>query len=59
MSANAMMEITVREYAHLMDSARFLQCLEAAGVDNWEGYDYACEMHAELEEEAVNEKSNY
>jgi hypothetical protein len=26
---------------------KFLNCLRAAGVDNWEGYDVALDMHAE------------
>ena len=26
------------EYADLEDSLFFLRCLEACGVDNWEGY---------------------
>lgn len=25
----------------------FLECLEAAGVDNWDGFDYAHEMMSE------------
>lgn len=28
----------------------FLTCLEAAGVDNWEGYDLAWEMMSEIDE---------
>ncbi|MEC3420531.1 hypothetical protein P4159_05990 [Bacillus thuringiensis] len=26
-----------------------LSCLEAAGVDNWSGYDYACELMGDVE----------
>lgn len=33
------------EYADLEDRLFFLQCLEACGVDNWEGYDEAVEMY--------------
>ncbi|WP_289472924.1 hypothetical protein [Klebsiella pneumoniae] len=29
------------------DSAEFLECLEAAGVDNWVGYEYAQEDYQE------------
>lgn len=29
------------EYDDLMWSQRFLECLENAGVDNWEGYEHA------------------
>lgn len=28
----------------LINDQRFLNCLQVAGVDNWEGYDYASEM---------------
>lgn len=35
--------ITVREYNKLMDSQNLLTCLQNAGVDNWEGYDFAME----------------
>lgn len=33
--------ITVKEYNKLKDSQKFLLCLKAAGVDNWDGYYYA------------------
>lgn len=29
---------------YLEEQAEILSCLEAAGVDNWEGYSYAQEM---------------
>ena len=31
------------------EDSEFLSCLEAAGVDNWEGYSYAQEMMEEDE----------
>lgn len=31
------------EYQDLMERDRILTALENAGVDNWEGYDYAIE----------------
>lgn len=31
----------------LHDSEHFLYCLQAAGVDNWEGYDIANEIRRE------------
>lgn len=31
------------EYAELKNRSEFLARLEAAGVDNWEGYSQACE----------------
>jgi hypothetical protein len=36
--------ISKKEYESLKEDARWLQCLENAGVDNWEGYDYAREL---------------
>ena len=32
------------EYEELLKDSNWLACLEAAGVDNWQGYDYAREM---------------
>lgn len=29
------------------DAAEFLDCLEAAGVDNWDGYEYAQDAYRE------------
>jgi len=37
-------EITVKEYESLLEDSRFLAALIAAGVDNWEGYQYAREV---------------
>lgn len=36
-----MLTITKREYDRLLKDVDWLRCLEAAGVDNWEGYDEA------------------
>ena len=36
-----MVTITQREYDSLVEDAKFLQALQDAGVDNWEGYHYA------------------
>ena len=36
--------IPKKEYDELMHGSLFLSCLDAAGVDNWDGYDYAREM---------------
>lgn len=39
------MVLTKKYYEELLESRRWLQCLEDAGVDNWSGgYDYAREM---------------
>ena len=35
------MTITYEEYANLLQDQRWRLCVESAGVDNWEGYDYA------------------
>jgi hypothetical protein len=36
--------ISREEYLTLKEDANFLACLEAVGVDNWEGYSEAAEM---------------
>lgn len=41
--------ITLKEYNNLLNQAEFLNCLEACGVDNWDGYGDACEMMEEEE----------
>lgn len=47
----ATVTISKDEYEKLLKGAGKLRCLEAAGVDNWEGYGYAMEMLGEYEEE--------
>lgn len=42
--------ITRKEYDQLVKDSEWLSYLEAAGVDNWEGYDYAIEMMQEADE---------
>jgi phage pi2 protein 07 len=39
-----MMVITKKEYQELKRESDWLACLEAAGVDNWSGYDYAISL---------------
>ncbi len=39
-----MVTITKAEYKRLRSAAEWLKCLEDAGVDNWDGIDYAREM---------------
>ena len=34
-------------FEQVKEKLDWLQCLEAAGVDNWEGYDYAGDMYRE------------
>lgn len=36
--------ISKEEYNQLQEDSLFLEYLRAAGVDNWEGYDYAIQM---------------
>jgi hypothetical protein len=36
-----MVSITKKRYEQLLDRERLLRCLEASGVDSWEGYYYA------------------
>lgn len=36
-----MIEITKKEYENLLEGSKWIRALEAAGVDNWEGYDIA------------------
>jgi hypothetical protein len=43
--------ITKKEYDSLREDSDFLGALISAGVDNWEGYDYALRLIGELEEE--------
>lgn len=40
--------ISKEEYKSLLEDRRFLEALRAAGVDNWEGYEYAFEDEDEL-----------
>lgn len=48
---NETVTISIEEYEQLLDSAHFLECLQAMGVDNWQGYDDACKMYQEEGEE--------
>jgi hypothetical protein len=36
--------ISTKEYQGLIRSRDWLRCLESAGIDNSEAYDYACEL---------------
>lgn len=45
-----MITVSQEEYDDLVSDVAFLRALEAAGVDNWEGYDYACEIFQENKE---------
>ena len=39
--------ISVARLERMIKRIAWLDALEAAGVDNWEGYDYAREIYAE------------
>lgn len=42
--------ITKEEYEELKSDQDFLSALRSAGVDNWDGYDYALESLEDSEE---------
>ena len=44
MKTRKMITIPEDDYNDLLESQAFLDCLEACGVDNWDGYEYAVEM---------------
>jgi hypothetical protein len=43
-------EIPRKEYERLLERDTWLSCLEAAGVDNWSGIDYAYDLKDAEEE---------
>jgi hypothetical protein len=45
-----MVTISKEEYDQLVDDSKTLAALQAAGVDNWNGYDYAMEILSETED---------
>lgn len=45
--------ISLSEYNELIEDQELLQALQAAGVDNWDGYDLALEF---LREDKENEE---
>lgn len=42
-----MIYISKERYEELLDAENLLDALQCAGVDNWEGYDYAMELYEE------------
>lgn len=48
-SAVEMVTIPKYEYEELLDALEFLQCLEACGVDSWDGYDTAADMYESID----------
>lgn len=48
------------EYDQLIKDQKFLEALRAAGVDNWDGWDYTCEQLEEaLRAAGVDNLNNY
>lgn len=43
--------IPLARYKELLEAENMLSSLEAAGVDNWEGYSYACELMGQTEDQ--------
>lgn len=43
--------VDLKEYLRMIDRLDWLDCLEAAGVDNWEGVSCAREMYEEQSDE--------
>ena len=54
MSDRETVTIPKEEYESLLEDSRFLAALRAAGVDNWEGYDYAFDYLGEDEEDVLD-----
>lgn len=50
-----MITITKEKYDSLIEDFNFMRCLEDAGVDNWNGYEYAIELYSEMEKEGEDE----
>ncbi len=50
MENKEMVTITKEKYEQLLRDRELLLCLEACGVDNWQGWDEAMEMFNEEEE---------
>ena len=46
-TANNTVTISTKEYSELIHDQKFLYALQGAGVDNWDGYDFACEAFGE------------
>lgn len=49
MSENTEIIIELKEYMRLLYDSRKLNCLENAGVENWDGYNFAMETMEEIE----------
>lgn len=45
-----MITISEKEYKQLLEDSKKLLALEHTGVDNWEGYDIALDLLADMED---------
>ena len=54
-SYEELITITKTEYDELKLEQLWLQCLDEAGVDNWQGFDYAKEIYYERQEVECDE----
>ncbi len=48
MSINEKILVDVEKYTKLIQDRDLLQCLFDAGVDNWEGFEYADELFCSI-----------
>lgn len=49
-----MITISLKEYIQLKKDSDWLYYLECAGVDNWDGFDYALELKKQDEDFGTN-----
>ena len=40
--------VSMKTYLKLKAESMFLQCLKDGGVDNWDGWEYACDAYDEM-----------
>ncbi len=54
MTEEQMVTIPLKDWESAVEDQTWLRCLEDAGVDNWEGISFACQL---LEEDKTNEEN--
>ena len=47
--------LDLERYEELLETERWLSCLEAVGLDNWDGIGYASNLFRQDTEEATDE----
>jgi len=50
-------QIKKKDLEKLQERSNWLTCLEHAGVDNWMGIDFACDLRNEMEKEKELQKT--